>query len=86
MGIRVITVSDKRCSKEQHHIYPVLYVLESAGFVDKLELTRCDVTRSLFILNGSFCVSDLGESCEFGKPIISVCKRPYVCKGDVCSE
>jgi len=87
MGIRVITVSDKRCSKEQHHIYPVQYSIKSDGFPDKIKLKLCDVTRSLYILNGYFCVSDLGESCKSLKfPIRVVCKSPYICKNDVCSE
>ena len=87
MGIRVITVSDKRCSKEHDHIYWVQYFRKSDGFPDKFEQTRCDVTRSLYILNGYFCVSDLGESCKSEHVAIQVvCKSPYICKDDVCSE
>jgi hypothetical protein len=64
----------------------VQYSLKSDGFPDKLKLTRCEVTRSLYILNGYFCVSDLGESCEYESFPLDVCKSPYVCKKDVCSE
>jgi len=87
MGIRLVTVSEKRCSKQQVHIYWVKYSLKSDGFLDKLELNRCDVTRSLYILNGYFCVSDLGESCKSERIAIQIdCKSPYVGKNDVCSE
>jgi hypothetical protein len=87
MRFRVITVCVKRCRIEQDHNEWVQYSLQSVGFPDKLELTRCDVTRSLYILNGYFCVSDLGESCKLENYAIQiVCKSPYVCKEDVCSK